>query len=99
MPPFEAGAHWMRSLHYGRDDRVFGRDDRVFGRDDGVFGRDDRGLGQGDRAFRQNGRQRDLAEWHFFVILRERSEPKDLLGCATFRGRCPLDETPPLRSG
>ena len=41
MPPFEAGAHWMRSLHYGRDDSVFGRDDSVFGRDEGVFGRDD----------------------------------------------------------
>ena len=49
MAPFKAGAHWMRSLHCGRDDRVFGcgdrafgYGDRVFGRDDGVFGRDDK---------------------------------------------------------
>ena len=41
VPPFKAGAHWMRSLHYGRDDSVFGRDDSVFGRDDSVLGRDD----------------------------------------------------------
>ena len=33
------------------------------------------------------------------VILRERSEPKDLLGYGTFQGWCTLDEIPPLRSG
>ena len=46
----------------------------------------------------RNGRQSEGAAWHYVVILRERSEPKDLLGCAAFRGRCPLDEIPPLRS-
>ena len=48
VPPFKAGAHWMRSLHYGRDDSVFGRDGSVFGRDDSVFGRDDSVLGRDD---------------------------------------------------
>ena len=88
VAPFKAGAHWMRSLHYGRDARVFGRDDRVFGCGDRVFG-------SGDRVFAQD----DHATCHYFVILRERSEPKDLLGCGTFQGLCTLDEIPPLRSG
>ena len=53
VPPFKAGAHWMRSLHYGRDDSVFGRDGSVFGRDDSVFGRDDRVFGRGGSVFAQ----------------------------------------------
>ena len=48
VAPFETGAHWLRSLHYGRDDRVSGRDDRVSDRDDRVFGRDDTMFGQHD---------------------------------------------------
>ena len=74
MAPFKAGAHWMRSLHCGRDDRVFGCGDRVFA-------------------------QGDLATCHYFVILRERSEPKDLLECGTIQSQCILNEIPPLRSG
>ena len=33
-------AHWLSSLHYGRDDRLGGRDDRLGGRDGRLGGRD-----------------------------------------------------------
>ena len=50
MAPFEADAHWMRSLHCGRDDRVFGCGDRAFGYGDRVFGWDDGVFGWDDKT-------------------------------------------------
>ena len=46
VAPFEAGAHWMRSLHCGRDDSGFGRDDSAFGQDNRVFGQGDTAIGR-----------------------------------------------------
>ena len=43
-----SSANWMRSLHFGRDDRWGGRDDMWGGRDDRWGGRDDSWDGQDD---------------------------------------------------